>query len=95
MSSVAQASKTMYYRIMQVRSSIGVGPKIRSNLEALGLKKRNHVVFQRVSPQTAHKLARVKELVKIELVDRPKTREELSQERKYEPGYTLVKQGSS
>lgn len=44
-------------------------PQVRKNIAALGLKKRNHVVYQRVSPATAHRLRVVKELVSIDLLD--------------------------
>lgn len=84
-------SKQMFYKITQVRSTIGLPPKIRKNIEALGLKRRNHTVFQSVSPSTAHRLAAVKEIVNIELVDQPKTAAELSLERKFKPGFEIVK----
>lgn len=61
-------SQKMFYRIKQLRSTIGLGPNIRKNIEALGLRKRNHVVYQAVSAATAHKLRVVKELVSIELL---------------------------
>lgn len=59
----------MFYRVQQIRSSIGMPPVTRKNLEALGLKKRNLVVYQLVSVPTAHKLRLVKELVKIDLLN--------------------------
>lgn len=58
----------MFYRIKQLRSTIGLGPSIKKNIEALGLRKRNQVVYQAVSAATAHKLRLVKELVSIELL---------------------------
>ncbi|QBM89576.1 Ribosomal protein L30/L7E [Metschnikowia aff. pulcherrima] len=59
----------MFYRIQQLRSTIGMPPLVRKNIAALGLRRRNNVVYQRVSVATAHKLRMVKELVKIELLE--------------------------
>ncbi|OBA21312.1 hypothetical protein METBIDRAFT_41802 [Metschnikowia bicuspidata var. bicuspidata NRRL YB-4993] len=59
----------MFYRIQQLRSIIGMPPLVRKNIAALGLRRRNAVVYQRVSVATAHKLRLVKELVKIDLLD--------------------------
>ncbi|KAK6455160.1 mitochondrial 54S ribosomal protein YmL33 [Scheffersomyces xylosifermentans] len=85
------AAKQLFYKITQIRSTIGMPPIIRKNIQALGLKKRNQIVYQSVSPSTAHKLARVKELVKVELVEEKKTVEQLSAERKFNPGFKLIK----
>lgn len=63
------SSKQMFYRIKQLRSTIGMPPQVRKNIAALGLKRRNHVVYQTVSPATAHRLRVVKELVSIDLLD--------------------------
>lgn len=62
-------SKQMFYRIKQLRSTIGLPPIVRKNIAALGLTKRGNVVYQAVSPATAHKLRIVKELVSIDLLD--------------------------
>ncbi|KAG2733374.1 hypothetical protein G9P44_004364 [Scheffersomyces stipitis] len=85
------ATKQLFYKITQTRSTIGMPPITRKNIEALGLKKRNQIVYQPVSPSTAHRLARVKELVKVELVNENKTVQQLSAERKFQPGFNLVK----
>jgi len=81
----------MFYKITQTRSTIGCHPRIRKNIEALGLKRRNQIIYQRVSPSTAHRIGVVKELVKIELVNKPKTQEELAAERKFNPGFEMIK----
>lgn len=86
--------KPLFYKITQTRSTIGLPPKTRANIKTLGLKRINHIVYQTISPSTAHKLARVKELVKIELVSERKTPLQLMNERKFDPGYTLVKKGA-
>lgn len=84
-------AKQMYYKILQKRSVIGMPPTVRKNIEILGLKKRFDISYQKVSSSTAHRLAKVKELVEIELVDEPKTREQLKEERRPNPGFVLVK----
>lgn len=63
------SSKQMFYRIQQLRSTIGMPPPVRKNIAALGLKRRNHIVYQQVSAATAHRLRMVKELVSIDLMD--------------------------
>lgn len=62
----------MFYRIQQLRSTIGLPPLVRKNIAALGLKRRNHIVYQKVSPATAHRLRLVKELVSIDLLNAEK-----------------------
>lgn len=85
------AAKQLFYKITQVRSTIGMPPRTRKNIEALGLKRRNQIIYQKVSAATAHRLSLVKELVKIDLVDTPKTKEEINKDRKFNPGFELIK----
>ncbi|CUM62738.1 uncharacterized protein PRCAT00000295001 [Priceomyces carsonii] len=85
------ANGKMFYKITQIRSTIGMPPRVRKNIEALGLKKRYQTVYQRVSPSTAHRLAAVKELVKLDLVDEPKSAYDMAMERKFEPGFEILK----
>lgn len=80
-----------FYKITQTRSIIGMPPNVRKNIAALGLKRRNQIVYQAVSVATAHRLAIVKELVNVELVDHKKDVNQLSAERKFNPGFELVK----
>jgi large subunit ribosomal protein L30 len=87
------ATKQMFYKITQTRSTIGVTPIVRKNIQALGLKKRHHIVYQSISPSTAHRIAAVKELVTVELVDERKSVQQLSTERKYKPGFELIRGG--
>lgn len=85
------SSKQMFYRIKQIRSSIGVPKKICKNLDALGLTKRNQVVYQRVSPATAHRLTTVKELVTIDLVsEEALDRSKAEDKDVYAPGFLKV-----
>lgn len=78
-----------FYKITQLRSTIGMPPIVRKNMEALGLRKRYQIKYQKVSPSTAHRLIKVKELVKVELVDEPKTPQQLAQERKFPKGFEI------
>ena len=87
-------AKGMFYKITQLRSTIGMPPIVRKNMEALGLRRKDHVKCQRVSPSTAHRLIRVKELVKVELVAEVKTPEEMAKERKFKPGFEVEKGGA-
>lgn len=81
----------MYYKITQTRSVIGLPPLIRKNMEALGLKRRHQTVYQRVSPSTAYRLSKVKELITVELVNEFKNAQQINAERKYKPGFEIVK----
>lgn len=70
------SSPQMFYRIQQLRSTIGLPPLVRKNIAALGLKRRNHIVYQQVSPAAAHRLRLVKELVSIDLLDAKRAEEQ-------------------
>ncbi|KAK6462244.1 hypothetical protein DFJ63DRAFT_335575 [Scheffersomyces coipomensis] len=66
-------------------------PIIRKNIAALGLKRRNQVVYQTISAATAIKLSKVKELIKVELVEERQTPQEINQDRKFKPGFEIEK----
>jgi large subunit ribosomal protein L30 len=53
-------------RITQVRSRIGVNPKQRATLDALGLRKLNRTVEKDLTPQIQGMINKVKHLVKVE-----------------------------
>jgi len=78
---------TPYFRITLLRSAIGLPLKTRGVLGALGLTKRMKTVYIPVSPTCAGHIMRVKELVDVEEVDRPKTIQEMRAERRPERGY--------
>ncbi|WPK23769.1 hypothetical protein PUMCH_001015 [Australozyma saopauloensis] len=87
------SSPQMFYRIKQLRSTIGLGPNIRKNIEALGLRKRDQVVYQAVSVATAHKLRLVKELVSIELLPENEIEERSKADRpKWPKGFEKIGQ---
>lgn len=85
------SSPQMFYRVKQLRSTIGLGPKIRKNMEALGLKKRDQVVYQSVSVATAHKLRLVKELVSIDLLPHTELKERKKTDKpKWPKGFSKI-----
>ncbi|CAK9438027.1 mitochondrial 54S ribosomal protein uL30m [Lodderomyces beijingensis] len=95
MSAVSQQPvKSLYYKITQIRSTIGMPPKTRSALHALGLRRRNQVVFAKCAPSSANTLTRVKEMVKVEVTDYKLTREEVNRARKFPKGFELIKNGT-
>jgi len=55
-------------RITQVRSTIGIKPKQRGTLRALGLRRINHTVEHNDRPEIRGMVARVPHLVVVEEV---------------------------
>ena len=64
-------------------------PRIRKNIEAFSrLKRRNQIIYQRVSPSTAHMNWRYQRIInlKLELVfDKPKSQDQLAADKKIQP----------
>jgi len=79
----------MFWRITLKRSGIGLPSKKLETLEALGLKKRFQTTYKPVNPQIAGQLLRVKELVQLELVEEPETKEEMRHKRQPPRGYVV------
>ncbi|KAK8086540.1 hypothetical protein PG994_001514 [Apiospora phragmitis] len=80
-----------YFRITLHRSAIGLPERTRGALAALGLRKRSQTVFHPVEPQFAGMIMKVKELVRVQEVDRPLSPRELREERRPERGFWLEK----
>ncbi|KAL2117227.1 hypothetical protein VTJ04DRAFT_9395 [Mycothermus thermophilus] len=76
-----------YFRITLHRSYIGLPQRTRGVLAALGLHKRGQIVFKPVSAQFAGMIFKVKELVKVEEVDRPLSKAEVKAERTPPKGF--------
>ena len=55
-------------RVTQVRSKIGIKPKQRGTLRALGLRRIDHTVEHADKPEIRGMLARVPHLVRVEEV---------------------------
>ena len=53
-------------KLTQIKSSIGYKPKAKATLEALGLRKVNHVVEKNDSPSIRGMINRISYLLKIE-----------------------------
>lgn len=81
------AAPTTFFRITLHRSQIGMPQRTRDVLAALGLHKRGKTVFHPVHPQFAGMIMKVKELVKVEEVDRKMTGRELRDARRPDPGF--------
>ncbi|TEA18195.1 54S ribosomal protein L33 [Colletotrichum sidae] len=80
-----------FFRITLHRSAIGLPKSTRGVLDALGLHRRTQTVFHPVSPQFAGMIFKVKELVKVDEVDRPLSKRELQAERRPDPGFVVEK----
>ncbi|KAK4098247.1 hypothetical protein N658DRAFT_406249, partial [Parathielavia hyrcaniae] len=76
-----------YFRITLHRSAIGLPRRTRGVLAALGLHRRAQVVFHPVSAQFAGMIMKVKELVRVDEVERPLTKREVHESRRPEPGF--------
>ncbi|KXJ96407.1 ribosomal protein L30, ferredoxin-like fold domain-containing protein [Microdochium bolleyi] len=82
-----------FFRITLHRSAIGLPERTRGVLMALGLRKRTQTVYHPVSPQFAGMIMKVKELVRIEEVDRALDSQEQRAARRPDPGFWLEKRG--
>jgi ribosomal protein L30 len=82
---------TSYFRITLHRSAIGLPERTRGVLASLGLRRRSQTVFHPVHPQFAGMIMKVKELVRVEEVDRAMTQRELKDERRPEAGFYVEK----
>lgn len=80
-----------YFRITLMRSGIGLPKRTQGVLKALGLRKRMKTVFYPVTPEVAGQIMKVKELIKVEEVDAPKSKEELCMERRPDAGFYIEK----
>lgn len=80
-----------YFRIQLVKSRIGL-PKNRVKIiDSLGFRRRNSVVFHPVNEGTAGAILKLKELVKVEVVDKPISKPEMRELRKSNPGFEVEK----
>ncbi|KAL5345146.1 hypothetical protein V498_07222 [Pseudogymnoascus sp. VKM F-4517 (FW-2822)] len=78
-----------FFRITLMRSAIGLPKRTQGVLKALGLRRRMKTVFYPVSHDVAGQIMKVKELVKVEEVAEAKTKDELSAERRPDPGFFI------
>ena len=80
-----------YLRITQMRSAIGLPERTHRVLVSLGLgRKRLQTRYHKVSPEIAGMVLKVKELVRVEHVDRALSRQEERQLRRPIKGYEVI-----
>jgi ribosomal protein L30 len=80
-----------FFRITLNRSAIGLPERTRGVLAALGLRRRTQTVFHPVEAQFAGMILKVKELVKVEEVDRVMSKAEIKAARTPDKGFYLEK----
>lgn len=79
-----------FFKVTLHRSAIGLPKRTQGVLASLGLRKRSQVVFHPVGAQFAGMIMKVKELVRVEEVDRALTRKQLTASRRPDRGFELV-----
>lgn len=80
----------MFYKVTQTRSILRMPWRTRDVLKTLGFGKIGVQKYFKASPGIAGQLYKVKELVKVELTEEYKTKEEIKTERKSNPGFSVV-----
>ncbi|EKJ76747.1 hypothetical protein FPSE_02933 [Fusarium pseudograminearum CS3096] len=80
-----------FFRITLHRSAIGLPERTRGVLAALGLRRRMQTVFHPVHPQFAGMILKVKELVRVEEVDRVLSQREVKAARTPDAGFYVEK----
>lgn len=78
-----------FFRITLHRSAIGLPKRTRGVLAALGLRRRSQVVFHPVSAQFAGMIMKVKELVRVEEVEKALSKKEVREERRPDRGFVV------
>lgn len=85
------ATTMSYFRITLHRSAIGLPERTRGVLAALGLRRRMQTVFHPVHPQFAGMILKVKELVRVQEVAQPLSKQEVKAERTPDKGFYVEK----
>jgi ribosomal protein L30 len=81
-----------HFKITLMRSSIGLAPDVRKTVTALGFKKRMQSVYRSINAKNVGRIVKIKELVKVETMDREAVEEELRPKiRSENKGYTVVR----
>jgi len=84
-----------FWKVTLMRSGIGLPKRRKDTLFVLGLRKRFRTVYKPINPQIAGLLFRVKELIRLELVDEVETKESMREQRKAPKGYVVEAEGGS
>jgi ribosomal protein L30 len=85
----------MYWKVTLTRSGIGLSKNRTNTLVALGLRKRFRTVYKPVNPQVAGLLLRVKELIRLELVETTETQAAIKAQRQPLKGYVVESVGGT
>lgn len=80
-----------FYKITLARSVIGTPHTTKRIVKSLGLGKTGSIVYKQVTPACAGALAKVKELVKVEVTENKLSKEEQREMRKSNPGFIVEK----
>lgn len=80
-----------FFRITLHRSAIGMPERTRGVLAALGLRRRMQTVFHPVEPQFAGMILKVKELVRVQEVERALSKAEVKAARTPDKGFYIEK----
>ncbi|CCD24841.1 mitochondrial 54S ribosomal protein uL30m NDAI_0E00250 [Naumovozyma dairenensis CBS 421] len=81
----------VFYKITLQRSLIGLPKQTRTIVKTIGLGKRGSIVYRRVTPAMAGSLAKVKELIDVEITEKALNKMEQRELRKSNPGFTIEK----
>lgn len=79
----------VYFKVTLVRSVIGMPKTTRSIVKSIGLGKRGSTVYQPALPSIAGSIAKIKELVSVEVTEKPLSKAEQRELRKSNPGFTV------
>lgn len=64
-----QANVDRRFQVKLYRSVVGLSAKTREAAKALGFRRTNQTVYVHVNPYTVGNLVKIKELVKVQLID--------------------------
>lgn len=78
-----------FFKVTLIRSAIGLPKRTNGVLAALGLRKRMQTVYHKVDPQVAGQIMKVKELVAVSEVEERRTKAEMRDARRTDPGYRV------
>jgi ribosomal protein L30 len=83
-----------YFRITLHRSAIGLPERTRGVLAALGLRRRMQTVFHPVEPQFAGMILKVKELVRVQEVEKALSKMQVKKARTPESGFYVERRAA-
>ncbi|SCU97198.1 LADA_0H05028g1_1 [Lachancea dasiensis] len=81
----------VFYKITLKRSLIGLPKSSKSVASSLGLGKTGSVVYREASPSIAGSIAKIKEVLNVEVTEHALSKEQQRELRKSNPGFTVEK----